>query len=414
MNIMIEFIDADLSKVDPLKVEELKSSITTIGTLLHPITVRTNGDRFDLVAGRARLKAFIELGRSEIPCSVEEEHLVTPLEIAIHENLMRYNLPWWEQVDLELKLHELRQEQFGKKKIGRNASKSGGWSQEDTARELGIALGAMSQDIFLANAIRRNPNLMKVADKMTALKLAKEAARRESIESESLIPSNFELNQVLCGDSSIILKEIPAETFNVCITDPPWMKYQRDESLTKDETTLPVFKEVFRVLRRDSLLYMIVSTTDFSYYQVELPKFGFVTQEYPLIWDKGNIISHGKRSWEYGRSFELILLAAKGNPVLFVSTQLSPIFSITPVQPTRLRHPHEKPLKLIEEIIKHSTFDEGKILDPFAGSGAVLHAAKKANRPYLGIERDYHFYEKIQRRLENVELGMAKEETGEL
>lgn len=399
MDIPLDQIDADLSSVREDKIEELTASLATIGMLLHPITVRPKVDgRYQLIAGKVRLKTFQRLNRSTIPVIIETS-AVSPIEIAIHENLRRSNLPWYEQVELELKLHELRQEQHGKRKIGRNAAASGGWSQEDTAKELGIALGAMSQDIFLANVLKRNPHLAKVQDKMTALKLAKEATRREIIEAETLIPSDFEMDQILCGDSSEVLKEIPSELFNVCITDPPWLKY-KDEQFTRDEDTLPVFKEVYRVLKRDSLLYMTVSTPDFIFYQQELAKIGFIVQEYPAIWHKPGVISHGRRPWELARDIELILVAAKGHPVLYIGTQLSDVLMAPPVPSTKLIHPNEKPVNLLRTLIRYSTFDEGRVLDPFAGSGAVLEAAYGMKRRYVGIERNYHYFEKIQRRLE--------------
>lgn len=395
--IPIELIDADLSNVNEEKVQEFKDSITRIG-LLHPITLRTKKDRYELIAGRVRLKAFIELGRTEIPATIEDSNLL-PLEISIQENLRRSNLPWWEQVELELKLHELRQEQFGVKRTGRDASKSAGWSQIDTAKELGIALGAMSQDIFLANAVRRNPHLLKVQDKVTALKLAKEAAKREQIEAETLIPSSFEMNQVFNGDSLEILKEIPSETFNVCITDPPWREYKEKE-LTRDDSTLGVFKEVYRVLKRDSLLYVMIPWTEMADYFDFLREIGFQVQECPLIWYKKGALNHGRRNWEYLRDHEIIIVAAKGGPVLYVGTALHSVIEIPPVHSTKLVHPNEKPIELLKTLITHSTFNESCILDPFAGSGSTLLAAKELNRKYIGIERNRKFYDKIVKRLE--------------
>ena len=394
--IPISLIDADLSQVPQSKVDEIKESLSSIG-LLHPITVRANGERYELVAGKKRLKAFIDLKETEIPAQIDNSK-VTSLEVSIEENLKRTNLEWYLQVELELQLHELRIDQHGLRRTGRNASKEAGWSQMDTARELGVALGSMSQDLMLANAVRRNPHLAKIQDKQTALRLVREAAKREHIEEATLAPDIFEMNQVFCGNSAEVLKEIPDYTFNVCITDPPWIDY-KDPSLTRDEQTLPVFKEIYRTLQRDSLLYAVVSTPDFYFYLKELPKFGFQVQEYPLIWDKSGVMTHGKKAWEYSRAYEPIILAAKGSPVLNVGTQVHPIFKFTPVHSTKLVHPHEKPTELIKELLKHSTFDGARVLDPFSGSGATLVAAKEMKRKYIGIERNHSFYEKIVKRL---------------
>ena len=403
--IPISLIDADLSQVRPEKIEEVKSSVQELGTILHPITLRSNGNRYQLVAGKVRLAAYISLGRTEIPASLVDSQSRGDEEISLHENLKRSNLEWWEQIELERQLHDLRTSQFGKKRTGRDASKTSGWSQTDTARELGIALGAFSQDLMLANAIHRNPHLKKIKDKTTAIKLVREAAKREHIEEETLIPASFEMNQVFLGDSLEVLKELPQDTFNVCITDPPWVSYKDMEHLESDENTLPIFREIYRVLRRDTLLYAFVSTPDWYMYQKELPKFGFVMQDHPIIWYKPGRSTLGSRAWEYKRDYEMILLAAKGSPVLTTGTNwvMTAVLTYSGVQSLKMIHPHEKPVELIKELIRHSTFDEAKILDPFAGSGSVLAAAKEMSRKYIGIERNHEYYLKIKERLENAE-----------
>ena len=396
MNISIELIDADLSHVRQEKVDEIKESIKQIG-LLHPITVRKNNDRYDLIAGKSRLKAIKDLGNDSIEVHIENSE-VSPLEIVIHENLRRSNLEWHEQVTLEEELHNLRQEQHGKKRTGRGAASAPGWSQVDTARELGVALGSMSQDLFLASALKKNPHLKNIKDKNTALRLAKDTAKREHIEIETLAPDLMEMDQVFNGDSFEILQEIPDETFDVCLTDPPWIEF-REKDLVRDENTIKVFAEVFRVLKRDSLLYAFVSTPDFHYYFYALRELNFNVQEFPLIWNKKGVMTHGRMAWQYGRTYEPILLAAKGRPALTQGTQMDPILEFAPVFPTKLIHPNEKPVGLMQELLKHSTFNGARVLDPFAGSGSTLVAAKSLGRKYIGVERQYKYYEQIEKRL---------------
>lgn len=394
--IPINEIEANLENVREDKVAEIKASIELIG-LLHPITVRENDGKYVLVTGRTRLKAFIELGKLEIPAQIETSE-ITALEIVIHENLRRDNLPWYEQVKLESDLHELRQSQHGKKRTGRNAASSPGWSQVDTARELGVALGSISQDLFLASALKANPHLYKIRDKQTALKLAKDTAKRTMQEVEALTPTSFESDQIFEGDSLEILQEIPENTFDCCLTDPPWLEY-KDAGLKRDESTIPTFGEIYRTLKHDSLLYAFVSTPDFFYYQKVLTELHFCVQEFPLIWNKSGVITHGKLSWQYGRTYEPILLAAKGKPALTQGTQLDAVLNYPPIFPTKLLHPHQKPIDLIKTLIGHATFPQAFILDPFAGSGTTLVAAKEMNRRYIGIERDHDYFNKINKRL---------------
>lgn len=66
-------------------------------------------------------------------------------------------------------------------------------------------------------------------------------------------------------------------------------------------------------------------------------------------------------------------------------------------------HPTVKPLELMEKLIK-LTVPKGHgniVIDPFAGSGTTLLAAKKAGIDYLGIEINQEYVEIAQKRLDN-------------
>lgn len=421
----VEYVDiSDITFDGELNFPEevmkpIRESISSQG-LHHPLLVveffhdsnTFNGDglkasdgKYKLIAGKKRLLALKQLQTKEAPVKIYPSNL-TPdqiFEISLHENLKRYNLPWYEQVETELQLHELRQRINGVKSGGRPRLTAGGktgWSQVDTARELGIAVGVLSEDLDLARAVAVNPSLKNVKDKTTAMKLIRVQARREGAEAFALIPSDFEMDQVFLGDSLEILKQFPASTFDTCITDPPWSTYQRDESLTAEQIDLlPIFREIFRVLKGDSFLYVITSSIDTYHYLSELPKIGFRVQSYPLIWHKESTITHGRRNHEFTRDYEPIILAVKGSPVLTSVTEISSILRYKNLHYTKLIHPNEKPIELIKALIGYSTFAGNSILDPFAGSGVTLDAARQTERHYIGIEKEKKFYDKIVARL---------------
>jgi DNA modification methylase len=63
-------------------------------------------------------------------------------------------------------------------------------------------------------------------------------------------------------------------------------------------------------------------------------------------------------------------------------------------------HPTVKPLKLMEYLCTLTkTPTGGIVLDPFAGSGTTLLAAKNVGRDYIGIEREEEYIEIIKARL---------------
>jgi site-specific DNA-methyltransferase (adenine-specific) len=67
------------------------------------------------------------------------------------------------------------------------------------------------------------------------------------------------------------------------------------------------------------------------------------------------------------------------------------------------RHPTEKPLSLMAEIIADFTKPGDTILDPFMGSGTTGVAAVRAGRNFIGIERDPKYFEIARSRIAAVE-----------
>ena len=63
------------------------------------------------------------------------------------------------------------------------------------------------------------------------------------------------------------------------------------------------------------------------------------------------------------------------------------------------------PVPMIERIIKMSSSEGDKILDPFAGSGTTLVAAKNLNRKGIGIDIDKRYEKIIKRRILNESIN---------
>ena len=68
----------------------------------------------------------------------------------------------------------------------------------------------------------------------------------------------------------------------------------------------------------------------------------------------------------------------------------------------RVAHPCQMPEAVLERIIKASSDPGDLVLDPFAGSGTTLAAAKRLGRRYVGVELSSEYAERARRRLEEV------------
>lgn len=66
-------------------------------------------------------------------------------------------------------------------------------------------------------------------------------------------------------------------------------------------------------------------------------------------------------------------------------------------------HPTQKPVELLENLIKLVTFENQVVFDPFMGSGSTGEACLKTNRNFIGIEKEEKYFNIAKERLERVE-----------
>jgi DNA modification methylase len=116
-----------------------------------------------------------------------------------------------------------------------------------------------------------------------------------------------------------------------------------------------------------------------------------------------------KANWEpnsgsYSRFFDLDAWFEKKLSELPESVQRTFPFLITP-KPSKAeknkgledidgnKHPTCKPIKLMSWLITLGSREGDIVLDPFAGSGTTLIAAKILRRNYIGIEREQEYKE---------------------
>lgn len=76
----------------------------------------------------------------------------------------------------------------------------------------------------------------------------------------------------------------------------------------------------------------------------------------------------------------------------------------------KLIHPHEKPVPLLVDLLKHSTNPGEVAVDPFGGSGSLARAARECNRSGVSIEKNLLNYELALKKFNEVDTDIFSSE----
>jgi site-specific DNA-methyltransferase (adenine-specific) len=128
----------------------------------------------------------------------------------------------------------------------------------------------------------------------------------------------------------------------------------------------------------------------------ELELYGFQYKAL-LVWDKMDL-GMGDIDASWCPSYELILYSKKGRRDL--NFQRESVLRFPRLKAKERIHPTEKPVGLLEELIKISTNPGDLVVDPFAGSGSTLKAAKNLGRSAYGVEQDEVYFKLASQRLQ--------------
>ncbi len=83
------------------------------------------------------------------------------------------------------------------------------------------------------------------------------------------------------------------------------------------------------------------------------------------------------------------------------------VWTFPTVQAYAGKHPCEKPLEMIEHIIKTSTRPNALVADPFAGGGTTGVACVRTGRNFIGVEIDPTYFAIAERRIAEAQAQLA-------
>ena len=219
---------------------------------------------------------------------------------------------------------------------------------------------------------------------------------------------------IINGDCLDELKKISDKSIDLILTDPPYI-ISRETNFTKgggneakygsismdfgewDKDPLnldALMKEWYRILKDGGTLiifYDIFKMQEIynlsSKYKFKQPRIG--------IWDKTNAVPINARVNYLSNCREYFISFCKGKKATF-NSYYDKAFYQYPIVGGKERtiHPTQKPLQLMEDLIKVNS-NEGC----FMGSGTTGVAAVKNNRKFIGIEIDSVYFDIAKERI---------------
>ncbi len=388
-----------------------------------------------LLAGGRRLSAVSQNGGTHIACRIYNHHLDADeiRLIELHENIKRKDLDWEEEVKLKSEVHELYTKKFGKKLAGPGSE---GHSIKDTAKLFGESEATISRDIKLAKALEEDPYLSEGSSKHEAQKLLKEKKLKE-IEEELLrrkkqksektdkdvIKQNL-IESYVVGD--FFENKLPSEVFDIIEVDPPYginlKKLKKDPNKTSIRQYHEVpeeeyvdflqktVKECHRLMKPHSwLIFWFAIDPWYSVLEEILDTAGFEFSRIPAVWFKLIPGQSQQPDLYLANVYETFFYARKGNPSI-VKKGSRNIFTGSMASQHKI-HPTERPVKMIEEVLKVFAPPAAKVLVPFAGSGNTMLAASNLGMIPIGFDLTDEYKHGYSMRIMRGEIGKLGRET---
>ena len=235
--------------------------------------------------------------------------------------------------------------------------------------------------------------------------------------------------KLLQGDCLEMMKDIPNESIDLIVTDPPYHTTARGNAgnsggmLQKDinkKGNVFTFNDIdcskyapefYRVLKDGThcyvmsnhinLINMLNTFTDLRSDEEKeqgIKPYGFHFIK-SLIWNKGNKIM----GQYYMSQFEYILFFRKGKGVKINNCGTADILNVRNIKTKGVDgeniHDTEKPVELMKILIENLTLPQGVVLDAFMGVGSTGIACVNTNRSFIGIELYENYFNIAKKRI---------------
>lgn len=220
----------------------------------------------------------------------------------------------------------------------------------------------------------------------------------------------MKINKIYNEDCLIGMKQLPDESIDLIVTDPPYLinyktnyrlnkEHKFNEAILNDDNPDVIsqyIKECYRIMKKDTAMYIFCSFDKVDFFKSELEKYFAIKNM--IVWVKNNHTA-GDLKAQFGKQYELIFLVNKGRS-LFNGKRITDVWHFNRVSGNKQVHQNQKPIELIERcILKHSNAGD-LVFDGFMGSGTTATACLNTDRKYIGFELDKYYWNLSQERIE--------------
>lgn len=214
------------------------------------------------------------------------------------------------------------------------------------------------------------------------------------------------------GDCLEVMKSIPDESVDLCLTDPPYNITRKNNFFTmgragidfgdwdKNFDLFSYINEVSRVVNKNGSFIVFNDWKNLGAIAKYAETKGFETKDMIRL-EKSNPMPRN-RDRRYITDYECAIWFVKKGAKWIFNRQDNkyqrPKF-IASIE--KGLHPTQKNLSLIESLLKIHSNNNDIVIDPFMGSGTTGVACKNLNRNFIGIELDAGYFEIAKNRINN-------------
>ena len=403
---MLKFhpICLEYSDMDPSIYEVMKADIRQHGQKMA--IVLYDGMILD---GRHRYKICNELGIEPRFTTYKGQD---PRSLVISLNDLRRHYTEAQRVGLiqnVIKKYEQKRKEEGRAPRGALQPKV----SELASRELKEIYGIKTspRDVERIKSISSHPALIEQvkSGKLTPGLASKQMKKAEDISSRTARVTKFD-SRIVLGDSRDELLTLKDGSIHCVVCDPPYglENVEKRDSLNPKfrdgkETSFVLLDDVCEILEKkcapDAHLYFFSSCANqFEFFKVLRCHFGVAKNA--LVWVKNQHSIAADFSRQYASKYELIWFCQNKNQNRYLNEKCSTDILAYDIERDK-KHCGQKPIPLLEYLIKNSTLPGELVVDPFAGTGSTCVAAKRAGRQYWGCELEKEYYLISQERIQN-------------